>query len=190
MACPSRPARRSLTPAENARPPRGAGPDDRAVVTRLLGREPLGDFEVVLRDRSGVPVVIRNSPVLHDGTPMPTRFWLVGPTERKAVDRLEAAGGVREAERTVGFAAIETAHRIYEAERQAEMPPRWGGPLPKGGVGGTRRGVKCLHAHYAWFLVGGPDPVGLWVARQLAGAVTADLPDDAGMADVAKAGSS
>ena len=35
------------------------------------------------------------------------------------------------------------------------------------GVGGTRRGVKCLHAHYAWFLAGGDDPVGRWVAGRL-----------------------
>ena len=45
---------------------------------------------------------------------------------------------------------------------------KWDGPRPSGGVGGTRRGVKCLHAHYAWYLVGGDDPVGRWVAEQLA----------------------
>ena len=38
---------------------------------------------------------------------------------------------------------------------------------PSGGVGGTRQGVKCLHAHYAWFLAGGDDPVGRWVERRL-----------------------
>jgi hypothetical protein len=27
--------------------------------------------------------------------------------------------------------------------------------------------VKCLHAHYAWHLAGGDDPVGRWVAEQL-----------------------
>ncbi|MCZ7528034.1 MAG: DUF501 domain-containing protein [Acidimicrobiia bacterium] len=27
--------------------------------------------------------------------------------------------------------------------------------------------MKCLHAHYAWFLAGGDDPVGRWVAEQL-----------------------
>ena len=36
-----------------------------------------------------------------------------------------------------------------------------------GGVGGTRTGVKCLHAHYAWHLAGGDDPVGRWVSEQL-----------------------
>jgi exopolyphosphatase/guanosine-5'-triphosphate,3'-diphosphate pyrophosphatase len=33
--------------------------------------------------------------------------------------------------------------------------------------------VKCLHAHYAWYLVGGDDPVGRWVAEQLAAPGTA-----------------
>jgi hypothetical protein len=27
--------------------------------------------------------------------------------------------------------------------------------------------VKCLHAHYAWYLAGGDDPVGRWVADHL-----------------------
>jgi exopolyphosphatase/guanosine-5'-triphosphate,3'-diphosphate pyrophosphatase len=28
--------------------------------------------------------------------------------------------------------------------------------------------VKCLHAHYGWWLAGGDDPVGAWVAKKLA----------------------
>jgi hypothetical protein len=36
-------------------------------------------------------------------------------------------------------------------------------------VGGTRTGIKCLHAHYAWFLAGGDDPVGRWVHDHLTG---------------------
>jgi uncharacterized protein len=27
--------------------------------------------------------------------------------------------------------------------------------------------VKCLHAHYAYYLAGGDDPVGQWVSEQL-----------------------
>ena len=128
----------------------------------------MGDFDVVARDRDGDPVVIRNAPLLADGTPMPTRYWLVGPRARLAVDRLEAAGGVRRAEREVDPAAVRRAHDDYAAERDAAVPADWTGPRPSGGVGGTRTGVKCLHAHYAWFLAGGPDPVGRWVADRLA----------------------
>ena len=137
-------------------------------VAALLGREPRGEFEVVVRDRAGQPVVIRNAPLLDDGTPMPTRFWLVGAFEREAVSRLEAAGGVRRADASVDPAALAAAHARYAAERDAAVPPDWVGPRPFGGVGGTRHGVKCLHAHYAWHLAGGDDPVGRWVAAELA----------------------
>ncbi len=136
-------------------------------MTELLGRPPQGRFEVVVRDPQGDPVVIRNAPLLEDGTPMPTRYWLVGAEEKKAVDRLEADGGVRRAEAAIPAAEVAAAHAAYAAERDRDLPPDWAGPRPSGGVAGTRVGVKCLHAHYAWFLAGGPDPVGRWVARQL-----------------------
>jgi len=139
------------------------GADDLAV---LLGRQPRGPYEVVLTGDDGSPIVIRNAPVLDDGTPMPTRYWLVGRAARLAIDRLEAAGGVAAAEAAVDPAQLEDAHARYASERDAAVPPEWAGPRPSGGVGGTRRGVKCLHAHYAWFLVGGDDPVGRWVAQQ------------------------
>lgn len=126
----------------------------------------------MLRDERGGPVVIRNDPLLDDGTPMPTRYWLVGKKAKLAVDRLEAAGGVSAAEAAVDPAELERAHRSYAAERDAALPAAWRGPRPSGGVGGTRRGVKCLHAHYAWYLVGGDDPVGRWVAEKLAIEVT------------------
>jgi hypothetical protein len=140
---------------------------DLATVTELLGRRPQGAFEVVLRDAFGTPVVIRNAPLLDDGTPMPTRYWLVGSTQRDAVSRLEADGGVRRAEAAVDPEALAAAHARYAAERDAALPAGHTGHRPSGGVGGTRRGVKCLHAHYAFHLAGGDDPVGRWVAEQL-----------------------
>ena len=140
---------------------------DRTAVARLLGREPGGDFEVVVRDATGSPVVIRNAPLLADGRPMPTRYWLVGTREVRAVSRLEAAGGVRQAEAQIDATAIADAHARYAAERDVHLPPGWNGPRPRGGVGGTAVGVKCLHAHYAWHLAGGEDPVGRWVQARL-----------------------
>jgi len=145
-----------------------AVPNTPGTLQALLGRRPRGPFEVVLHDEHGDPLVIRNGPVLDDGAPMPTRYWLVGRRAKLAVDRLEAAGGVRAAAAAVGPEELEQAHVRYAAERDAALPAGWDGPRPAGGVGGTRRGVKCLHAHYAWFLVGGDDPVGRWVAARLA----------------------
>ena len=145
----------------------GFGMDDRERVRELLGREPQGQFQVVVRDAVGDPVVLLNEPLLDDGTPMPTRYWLIGRAAIAAVGRLEAAGGVSEAQATIDPSAIADAHARYARERDAVIPAAHVGPRPSGGVGGTRQGVKCLHAHYAWFLAGGDDPVGRWVAARI-----------------------
>ncbi|MEA2932604.1 MAG: uncharacterized protein QOI56_1389 [Actinomycetota bacterium] len=142
--------------------------DDVAAVTVLLGRRPQGAFEVVVRDADGRPVVIRNAPLLGDGTPMPTRYWLVDGELRRRVSGLESSGGVRAAEAAVDPVELARAHDRHAAERDAALPPGHAGPRPSGGVAGTRKGVKCLHAHYAWHLAGGDDPVGRWVAERLA----------------------
>jgi hypothetical protein len=143
--------------------------DDVAAVRDLIGRSPRGSFEVVVRDAAGEPLVLCNAPLFDDGQPMPTRYWLVGKRQVLAVSRLEAGGAVRRAEAEIDPVLIADAHARYAAERDAALPANHIGPRPHGGVGGTRQGVKCLHAHYAWFLAGGDDPVGAWVARELAG---------------------
>ena len=165
---PASRAGRALGPASRAG--RALGPASRAdsdAVTTLLGRPPQGDFEVVVRRADGQPVVIRNAPLLADGTPMPTRYWLVDEDLRRAVSTLEASGGVRAAEAAVHPDEVAAAHARYAAERDTALPPGHTGPRPSGGVAGTRKGVKCLHAHYAWYLAGGDDPVGRWVDAHL-----------------------
>lgn len=142
---------------------------DRAQVAELLGREPQGEFEVVVRDDDGAPRVIRNAPILDSGQPMPTLYWLVGARDRLVVSRLESVGAVREAEAAVDADALRAAHAAYAAERDALIPADYRGHRPSAGVGGTRIGVKCLHAHYAYHLAGGDDPVGRWVAERLVG---------------------
>lgn len=138
------------------------------MVTQLLGRRPMGEYAVVVRRvEYREPVVIRNAPALADGTPMPTRYWLVGDRERARIGRLEAAGGVRRAEAEVDGGELEAAHQRYAVQRARAVDPGSSGPQAFGGVGGTRRGVKCLHAHYAWWLAGGDDPVGRWTHQRL-----------------------
>lgn len=146
---------------------------DRERVRVLLGRDPQAGYEIAVRRADGDPVVLRNRPVLDDGTPMPTRYWLVGDLETLVVSRLESIGGVRRAEHEIPPEAVADAHRRYAVERDALVPPDHAGPRPSGGVAGTRTGVKCLHAHYAWYLAGGDDPVGRWVATELAAQSTA-----------------
>lgn len=140
---------------------------DLEAVRERLGREPLAEFDVVVRDADGAPVVVRNAPFMRDGTPMPTRYWLIDPRLVHAISVLEAEGGVRSAELAIDPTALAAAHAAYASERDVAIPAGHTGPRPSGGVGGTRVGVKCLHAHYAWFLAGGDDPVGAWVAARL-----------------------
>jgi hypothetical protein len=141
--------------------------DDDALVTELLGRPPAGAFDVVVRAENGVPAVIANAPFLHDGTPMPTRYWLVDAALREAVSRIESSGGVREAEAAIPEERVADAHARYAAERDTLISKDHQGPRPSGGVGGTRQGVKCLHAHLAWWLTGADDPVGEWTAVRI-----------------------
>ncbi len=142
---------------------------DITAVTARLGRTPKGRFTVVVRHvHDGAPVVIRNHPLLDDGRPMPTRYWLLGEPERTMVSRIESRGGVHRVEDEIGLEVIAVAHQRYALDRDADLPEGWTGPRPSAGVGGTRIGVKCLHAHYGWWLAGGQDPVGAWVAEHLA----------------------
>ena len=87
----------------------------------------------------------------------------------KAVSTLESHGWIAklnaEAETDADLRdMLRAAHRSYAYERGRLVP----GAEQDGGVGGSARGVKCLHAHYAHHLAGGPDPIGAWVSQRLA----------------------
>jgi hypothetical protein len=145
--------------------------DDVAVVTVQLGRPPRSTIEVVARCHLGLPVVIAVPPHLDDGTPFPTRYWLTCPLAVRRIGRIESRGGVKEAEERlaadpVAAMRFDRATGRYAAERDALVAPD-AVHRPTGGVGGTRRGVKCLHAHYADHAAGNDNPVGETVAAQI-----------------------
>lgn len=146
--------------------PSAPSADEIDQVARLLGRPPGGRFRIVVRRVDGSPVVIENAPHLEDGTPMPTLFWLVDPSLREQVSRVESHGGVKRLEAALDPELIAAAHAAYAARRDAlvEHPDL---PQPSGGVGGTRTGLKCLHAHLAAYLAGLDDAVGRAVSREI-----------------------
>ncbi len=142
---------------------------DLEAVREQLGREPSTPFTVVARCTGGHPLVIRNAPFDARGEPFPTTYWLTCPEAVRAVSRIEADGWIgrlnERMETDEGFAAaLEAAHRAYAAERGEMAPEMAHEGRSWGGVAGTRTGVKCLHAHHAYHLSGGEDPVGAWVA--------------------------
>jgi exopolyphosphatase / guanosine-5'-triphosphate,3'-diphosphate pyrophosphatase len=139
---------------------------DLALVTGQLGRTPLTDFSVICRCGDGHPLVIRNHPLDRDGNPFPTLYWLTCPEAVGAVSRLESEGWIKRLDqraREDPSFALASAHQEYAEERSRWLSEARGW----GGVGGSRAGVKCLHAHYAHHLAGGRDPVGEWVARRV-----------------------
>jgi hypothetical protein len=139
--------------------------DDRDVVALQIGRPPRSRVEVEARCHLGLPVVTRVPPILDDGTPFPTTHWLTCPLATLRVSRLEAAGGVKAADAAIDAdpalaAAYGEAMDRYRRQRDAMIPTEWLGPRPNGGVAGSLRGVKCLHAHYADTAAGNDNPIG------------------------------
>ena len=143
----------------------------RQVVALQIGRSPRSDLRVVSTCHLGLPVTVKTPPILEDGTPFPTLYWLSCPLAVKRISRVESAGGVKamdaRAENDPQFAdRLNAAHRRYAKERSLNVPPG-ARHRPSGGVAGSRKGVKCLHAHYADHRAGNDNPVGEWAAPQV-----------------------
>ena len=138
---------------------------ERRLIEAQIGRPLRGSVAVAARCRYGLPAVARTAPLLDDGTPFPTLYWLTCPAARTAIGRLEGAGwNARLSERVAAEPELAEAHRrahdSYLAQRDA-LGRLAGDP----GVGGLPGRVKCLHALYAHEVATGADPVGRVVRR-------------------------
>ena len=141
---------------------------DRAIVEAQLGRPLRGNWGVARRCHLGVPMVVENHPVLDDGSPFPTLFWLTCPLLVRRASKLESEGRMAELNETLGEneslrARLDEAIRRYQ-ERRDELVAIDDGGSPPGG--GPER-VKCLHAHLAHELADPPNPVGALVLAQV-----------------------
>ena len=97
------------------------------VVEAQLGRPSRSDFEVSATCALGLPVVIDVPPVLEDGTPFPTTYWLTCPLASRRIGRIEGVGGVKQLERYAAHdaefgTALDEAHARYARERDARLP--------------------------------------------------------------------
>ena len=123
-ACPARNAESSPVDCGRWSPPTTTSPSSpRCSAARRVPTSPSSSAAPPVR-----AVVIRNEPLTHDGTPMPTRYWLVDRALSVSVSRLESAGGVRAAEAAVDPEALQAAHDAYAAERDAAHPRGPAGP--------------------------------------------------------------
>lgn len=105
--------------------------------------------------------MIESHPVLEDGAPFPTLYWLTCPMLNKRVSTLESEGALTEltgvlqedASLRARLAAALTRYRSRRDEHAVIAES--GGP-----PGGGPDRVKCLHAHVAHELAGGDNPIG------------------------------
>ncbi|MDQ4094914.1 MAG: DUF501 domain-containing protein [Actinomycetota bacterium] len=106
-------------------------------------------------------MVIENHPLLDDGTPFPTTFWLTCPVLVKRIGELESRGRMaaltdrlqEDAPLARRFAA---ALQRYRDRRDGHAFIEDSGAPPGGGP----ERVKCLHAHVAHELADPPNPIG------------------------------
>ena len=141
-----------------------AAHDDEAVVSAQLGREPRRPWDVECRCTYGYPTVLSVGPLLEDGTPFPTYFWLSCPWLIEAVSRVESDGGVAAwAERLSTDPEMASRMRAAgDAYRIARGSAGPSGPVEEQGFAGQSDvlATKCLHAHVAARIAGLDDPVG------------------------------
>jgi hypothetical protein len=127
--------------------------NDLEAVALQLGRKP-APFKVAARCPAGMPNVIENEP----RSAMPTSFWITCPALRAAISRIEATGGVREAQAELGSQTVDDVH--------AEHMRRYGNRVA--GVGSPGGYVKCLHAFTALQLADAiPNLVAEWTLARL-----------------------
>ena len=144
---------------------------DNQVLALQIGRPPRAESRVLRRCRFELPIVAEVPPLLDGGEPFPTRYWLTCPLAHRRVARVEARGGVRQMQSMLDadpdFAGRgRDVHARYAAERDALLP-EGATHRPRGGVGGSSGGVKCLHAHYADHASGNDNPIGAKVAVEV-----------------------
>ena len=134
----------------------GPDPCDVEVVARQLGRPPRGLRRIAHRCPCGRPDVVETAPLLPDGSPFPTLYYLTCPRAASAIGRLEAGGVMREMAARLRAderlaAGHRAAHEDYLARRDAIEP------LPtRVSAGGMPDRVKCLHVLAAHALAVGP----------------------------------
>ncbi|MGM0414392.1 MAG: DUF501 domain-containing protein [Bacillota bacterium] len=130
------------------------------------------------------PMVILVHP-FHDKKPFPTIYWLSCPVIKEKIFKLEDKGYIEELKQKKNQSKefrdeLEKAHKRYsqariklirknELESARNISEDLYKMLVNSGVAGIRdkEGVKCLHGHYADYIIGGNNPVGKEVAKKV-----------------------
>ncbi|ADL11657.1 DUF501 domain-containing protein [Acetohalobium arabaticum] len=154
---------------------------DYKVITQQLEREPRNLVGIAKWCQEGYPQVLVTYPVLEEKDELklfPTTYWLSCPKLVEEIFSLESEGLIQQVQEEIMADSnkeqeLTAAHRNYAQKRvgllkdsdltklKEEYPGRWK-VVSQSGVGGImeKEGIKCLHTHYADYLVNRHNPVG------------------------------
>jgi exopolyphosphatase/guanosine-5'-triphosphate,3'-diphosphate pyrophosphatase len=146
---------------------------DRMIVSSQLQRPARGLRSVSARCMCGYPQVVLVSPVLEDGEPFPTIFWLTCPQFIQEISQMESTGLIKDIDSMLGEESafrdrLMDAHKDYAEIRNSlflqgpKSSERARKAFEGTGIGGVRRldTAKCLHLHFAHYLAGKGNPIG------------------------------
>jgi hypothetical protein len=158
-----------MMPAESESPGQGlpgrdVSPADLAAVAGQLGREPRGVVAVAHRCPCGKPDVVVTEPMLPDGTPFPTLYYLTCTRAASLIGTLEASGLMSQMqERLTEDPELAQRYRAAHDDYLARRTELGSVPQIEGvSAGGMPDRVKCLHVLAAQSLAMGPgvNPLG------------------------------
>jgi hypothetical protein len=131
-------------------------------------------WQVEVKCRYGWPAVLKNSPFDERGNLNPNLFYLTCPYLMRKISQLEDAGLIESlqimASKDAGLAAgLRAAHKTHSREWEEAA----GGPIktvpagPRIAAAGADHLIKCLHAHFSWFLTHPKYWLGKIIAEQI-----------------------
>ena len=156
--------------------------NDVAWIRERFGPRTTLPVAVVVRCADGQPAVVR-MPLIRDGEPFPTLYWLTDPVLTPQITALEYQGGVGRAELLLREneevrAIFLDQHRRYRsarwgvatsAEQELAISRGYEKKLREVGIGGVADllSVKCLHLHVAHYLATHDNVIGKWALDQV-----------------------
>jgi hypothetical protein len=162
--------------------PSGLSEKDVTWLIERFGSRTTLPVAVVARSSDGLPAVVK-MPLVRNGEPFPTLYWLTDPILTPKITALEYEGGVRKAE--LFLRDTSEARAIFLDQHARYIHSRWATAayneqelviakgyerkLSKVGIGGVADffRVKCLHLHVAHFLATQDNVIGKWVLDQV-----------------------
>ncbi len=146
---------------------------DRETLVRQMGRPLSGVVAIAARCDSGHPCVVTCHPLrrVDAGTePFPTLYWLTCLDLSRQLAHLERDGVIAMIEQELARdadmrEALAMDHRRY-AQARRQLLDGYEQRFEGRGIAGMRNwaAVKCLHAHYAQYLVNG-NTIGRWIDK-------------------------